>query len=96
MWTLLAEPRSFGGSKTKLYLLGSYGLPLLLFPRRRIWLPVRRVDAPKKQLIRPNGPLRPYSHRVRQSVRLHHVDRPEVFRLPRHSHLRIRLNGVPR
>jgi hypothetical protein len=59
MLTLLAEPRPFGVPKMKLFLLGSYGLLQVLFPRRRISLPARQVDAPQKRLIRPNVLLRP-------------------------------------
>jgi len=88
------ERRPFGGSRTKWHLLGLYGLPLwlCLSPQRRISLPVRQVGVPKKRLIHPNVLLQRYFHRVRQVVHLCQVDHLAVFRLPRHSHLRIRLN----
>jgi hypothetical protein len=52
-WTLLAEPRPFGGPKTKLFLLRSCGWLQTLFPQRRISLPAHQVDAPKRRLIGP-------------------------------------------
>ena len=96
MWTLLAELRPFDVPETKRFLPDSYGRHRRLSPQRRISVPAHQVDGPKWRLIRPNVRLRPYSHRVRQAARLRQVDHPEVCRLIRHSHLRIRWNAVPR
>ncbi|MEI7935069.1 MAG: hypothetical protein WCK27_00125 [Verrucomicrobiota bacterium] len=58
-WTLLVEPRPFDVPKTKLFLPSSYGSLQRLFPRGSISLPAHQIDAPKRQLIRPNVLLRP-------------------------------------